>query len=116
MPALEFSTHGSNSTRPARLGAADCLTRITYDALADRYAEMFPGPYQSLIEQHAVAASVEEIHSPGVVVDAGCGLGHVTADLSRRGLMSRTASPRSGKSAPHWPNHTRNEPMLVKAS
>jgi hypothetical protein len=62
------------------------VTQPGYDALADRYAEMFPGPYQSPIEQHAVAAFVEKIHSPGVVVDVGCGLGHVTADLHRRGL------------------------------
>jgi SAM-dependent methyltransferase len=62
------------------------VTQPGYDALADRYAEMFTGPYQSPIEQHAVAAFVEKVGSPGVVVDVGCGIGHVTADLDRRGL------------------------------
>jgi SAM-dependent methyltransferase len=62
------------------------MTQPGYEALADRYAEMFPGPYQSPIERHAVAAFVEKIRSAGVVVDVGCGLGHVTADLARRGL------------------------------
>ncbi|MEE3067456.1 MAG: class I SAM-dependent methyltransferase [Actinomycetota bacterium] len=62
------------------------MTQPGYDALADCYAETFPGPYQSSIEHHAVAAFVDEIKSTGVVVDVGCGLGHVTADLDRRGL------------------------------
>jgi SAM-dependent methyltransferase len=47
---------------------------------------MFPGPYQSSIERHAVAAFVDAIDADGVVVDVGCGLGHVTDDLARRGL------------------------------
>jgi len=62
------------------------MTQPGYDALADRYAAMFPGPYQSPIEQHAVAAFVDRIAGPGVVVDVGCGIGHVAADLDRRGL------------------------------
>lgn len=62
------------------------MTQPGYEALAERYAAMFPGPYQSPTEQHAVAAFVEKIHSAGVVVDVGCGIGHVTADLARRGL------------------------------
>lgn len=61
------------------------MTQPGYDALADRYAAMFPGPYQSPIERHAVAAFVERIDGPGVVVDVGCGIGHVAADLHRRG-------------------------------
>jgi SAM-dependent methyltransferase len=66
--------------------AAEPMTQPGYEALAERYAAMFPGPYQSPIEQHAVAAFVEKIHTAGVVVDVGCGIGHVTADLARRGL------------------------------
>ena len=62
------------------------MTQPGYDALAERYAAMFPGPYQSAIERHAVAAFVETIDADGVIVDVGCGLGHVTADLARRGL------------------------------
>lgn len=73
----------------ALLGAvvhSEHVTQPGYDALADRYAAMFPGPYQSQIEQHAVAAFVERIGGSGVVVDVGCGIGHVAADLRRRGL------------------------------
>ena len=55
--------------------------------MAEVYADTFPGPYQSSIEQHAVAAFVDTICLPGAVVDVGCGLGHVTADLNRRGLV-----------------------------
>ncbi|WP_199256175.1 class I SAM-dependent methyltransferase [Mycolicibacterium mengxianglii] len=62
------------------------MTQPGYEALADRYAETFPGPFQSPIERHAVEAFVENIHATGVVVDVGCGLGHVTADIARRGL------------------------------
>ena len=62
------------------------MTQPGYDTMAGRYAAMFPGPYQSAIERHAVAAFVDAIDADGVVVDVGCGLGHVTADLARRGL------------------------------
>jgi trans-aconitate methyltransferase len=62
------------------------MTQPGYEVLADRYAAMFPGAYQTPIERHAVAAFVERIHTAGVVVDVGCGLGHVTADLAGRGL------------------------------
>ncbi len=67
------------------------MTQPGYEALADRYAAMFSRPYQSPIERHAVAALVERIDSPGVVVDVGCGLGHVTADLAHRGLDDETS-------------------------
>jgi SAM-dependent methyltransferase len=69
-----------------RYAEGELVTQPGYDALAHRYAEMFTGPYQTPIERHAVAAFVEKIGSPGVVVDVGCGIGHVTADLDRRGL------------------------------
>ncbi len=62
------------------------MTQPGYEVLADRYAAMFPSAYQSAIEQHAVAAFAEQIPSQGIVVDVGCGLGHVTADLARRRL------------------------------
>ncbi|AQA06775.1 SAM-dependent methyltransferase [Mycobacterium sp. MS1601] len=57
-----------------------------YEVLAQRYAAMFPSAYQTSVEQHAVAAFVETIELEGVVLDVGCGLGHVTADLARHGL------------------------------
>lgn len=69
------------------------MTQPGYDALAGRYAEMFPGPYQSAIERHAVAAFVDAIDSDGAVVDVGCGLGHVTDDLARRGLDAVGCDP-----------------------
>ncbi|MBI3224892.1 MAG: methyltransferase domain-containing protein [Mycolicibacterium cosmeticum] len=62
------------------------MTQPGYEKLAERYAAMFPGPYQSSIERHAVAAFLEAIDSDGVVVDVGCGLGHVTDDLARQGV------------------------------
>lgn len=63
------------------------MTQPGYDALAERYAAMFPGPYQSPIERHAVAAFAELVPATGFVVDVGCGLGHVADDLARRGLQ-----------------------------
>jgi hypothetical protein len=36
-----------------------------YHALADRYAEMFPGPYQFPVEQHTVAAFVAKVSLVG---------------------------------------------------
>ena len=87
LPTAALTTLTPSTTQPCGPQCdSEHVTQPGYDALADRYAEMFPGPYHSPIEQHAVAAFVEKIHSPGVVVDVGCGLGHVTADLHRRGL------------------------------
>lgn len=60
-----------------------------YDAMADVYAEAVPTAYQSPIEQHAAAAFAERVlavDATGVVVDVGCGTGHVVADLDSRGL------------------------------
>lgn len=60
-----------------------------YDALADLYADMFPASSTTPLERHAVAAFAELVLDSavgGVVVDVGCGIGHVTADLAHRGL------------------------------
>lgn len=74
-------------------GSGESVTQPGYEVLAERYAEMFPSAYQTPIEGHAVAAFIERIRSEGAVVDVGCGLGHVTADLARRGLAAIGCDP-----------------------
>lgn len=69
------------------------MTQPGYNVLAERYAEMFPSAYQTPIERHSVAAFVERIRREGQVVDVGCGVGHVTADLARRGLDAVGCDP-----------------------
>lgn len=59
-----------------------------YDALADLYDRTFPEPYLTPLERHAVAAFADLVHESGidgVVLDVGCGIGHVTADLHAQG-------------------------------
>lgn len=73
--------------------SGEVVTQPGYDVLAERYASMFPSAYQTSIERHAVAAFVERIHGEGCVVDVGCGVGHVTADLARRGLDAMGCDP-----------------------
>lgn len=70
-------------------------TQPGYDALADQYADMFTGAYQYPIEQYAMAAFVDRIGADrdGVVLDVGCGIGHVAGDLSRRGLTVLGVEP-----------------------
>jgi SAM-dependent methyltransferase len=75
------------------LGDGEDMTQPGYDVLAERYSEMFPSAYQTSIERHSVAAFVERIRSEGQVVDVGCGIGHVTADLARRGLDAIGCDP-----------------------
>ncbi len=60
-----------------------------YDAVADLYADTFPATYMSPLERAVVAAFAESVRDgpvEGLVVDVGCGVGHVTADLSSRRL------------------------------
>lgn len=69
-----------------------------YDALAELYAETFPNPYLTPLERHAVHAfadAVREQSTAGVVVDVGCGPGHVTADLVSLGLSAVGVDPSS---------------------
>ncbi|MCL2536444.1 MAG: methyltransferase domain-containing protein [Nocardiaceae bacterium] len=61
-----------------------------YDALADLYAETLPDPYLTPLERYAVAAFADLVIDSdcdeGIVLDVGCGTGHVVADLSAKGL------------------------------
>ncbi|RVW03551.1 class I SAM-dependent methyltransferase [Rhodococcus spongiicola] len=65
------------------------MTQPGYDAVADLYSEALPTPYQTPLERHVVGAFADlvlERPLEGIVLDVGCGLGHVTADLAGRGL------------------------------
>nr|WP_206037785.1 class I SAM-dependent methyltransferase [Rhodococcus sp. HNM0569] len=60
---------------------------------------MFPTAYQSTLEQYVVAAFADHVYehaSGGFVLDIGCGIGHVTADLADRGLDVLGVEPSRG--------------------
>ncbi|RCK68389.1 class I SAM-dependent methyltransferase [Desertihabitans brevis] len=69
-----------------------------YDVLAETYHEVLPLPYQTPLEEHAVAAFADTVlrrDAAGVVVDVGCGTGGVAADLTARGLAVVGVDPSS---------------------
>lgn len=56
-----------------------------YDSLAAQYEDAFPEPFRTPLERHAIAAFAGHVRESGLsgpVVDAGCGTGHVTAELA----------------------------------
>lgn len=66
--------------------------------MAERYAEAFPSAYLNALERHVVtvfAGMVGDALADGVVVDIGCGTGHVTADLAAAGLPAIGVDPSS---------------------
>jgi len=65
----------------------DDATRLSYDAVAERYAEAFADELaERPLERGLLDAFVELTSSqPGRVVDVGCGPGHVTRYLVDRG-------------------------------
>ncbi|TCP45064.1 methyltransferase family protein [Tamaricihabitans halophyticus] len=66
-------------------------TRIAYDAVADRYAELFRDMLDSLPMERALLAAFAELvrdNSSGAVADIGCGPGQVTAHLHALGLTT----------------------------
>ncbi|WP_219924542.1 class I SAM-dependent methyltransferase [Nocardioides campestrisoli] len=74
-------------------------TQPGYDALASAYDEAFPTGYATLVERHVVALFAEELLADGPagpVVDLGCGAGHITHDLDRRGLDVLGVDPSTG--------------------
>ncbi|EGD53478.1 class I SAM-dependent methyltransferase [Gordonia neofelifaecis] len=73
--------------------------RPGYDALAEKYAETFPEPFQTAIERRAVDAFADLVQASGLepgVVDVGCGTGGVAAHLARRGLSVHGVDPSTG--------------------
>lgn len=86
---IRARSYGRNVSGTTRLSNARLVhvDQPGYDALAELYASTFPSPYLTPIEEHAVAAFADTVRDSGldgVVVDVGCGLGQVTADLARR--------------------------------
>lgn len=62
-------------------------TKVAYDAVATRYAELFSNILETLPLERALLqafADVVGVHEP--VADLGCGPGHLTAHLNRLGL------------------------------
>ncbi|WOC12439.1 class I SAM-dependent methyltransferase [Gordonia sp. MP11Mi] len=70
-----------------------------YDALAQTYADLIEGAFQSPLEQSAVDAFVVHVRATGLgteAVDVGCGIGHVTAYLTSAGFAVTAVDPSSG--------------------
>ncbi|SHF65589.1 class I SAM-dependent DNA methyltransferase [Streptoalloteichus hindustanus] len=66
-------------------------TRAAYDAVAPRYAEKIPERYHANPFNHAmvpVFAELIQAHGGGLVLDVGCGPGHVTAHLHALGVTA----------------------------
>jgi len=64
-------------------------TRTAYDGAAPEYAELIPGHYRSRPLAHALIPLFTELvlaSGGGLVADAGCGPGHITAHLHTLGL------------------------------
>lgn len=76
-------------------------TQPGYDALAERYAQTFPTPFQTALERRAVDAFADMVletpRTPSpVVIDVGCGTGGVAAHLNGRGIRVRGVEPSAG--------------------
>lgn len=66
-------------------------TRVAYDAVASRYAELFSNVLETLPVERALLAAFAELvraHDAGPVADIGCGPGHVTSHLHALGLTT----------------------------
>lgn len=62
-------------------------TKVAYDAVASRYAELFSDILETLpLERALLAAFADLVRAGGPVADIGCGPGHLTAHLHELGL------------------------------
>ena len=83
-----------------------------YDALASTYDELFPTGFTAAWERRAVdlfGDDLVEAGARGIVVDVGCGTGHVTQALAERGLSVTGIDPSPGMLAiarRHYPTLT----------
>ncbi|MER6027641.1 class I SAM-dependent methyltransferase [Streptomyces sp. NPDC001851] len=73
-------------TAPHAHAAASAVTRRSYDTVADRYAAEIGDELDGKPLDRALLDAFAELASDGPVVDVGCGPGHATAHLSRRGV------------------------------
>ena len=70
-----------------------------YDVLAQTYAELIEGAFQSPLEQSAVDAFAVHVRAAGLgtgVVDVGCGIGHVAAYLKTARFAVTAVDPSRG--------------------
>lgn len=67
---------------------ASAATRRGYDAVAERYAVEIGGELDGKPLDRALLDAFAELASDGPIVDIGCGPGHATAYLARRGAQA----------------------------
>ncbi|MGC5245666.1 class I SAM-dependent methyltransferase [Gordonia sp. DT219] len=70
-----------------------------YDALAQLYATTFPTAFTTPLERHSIEVFTETVRARAddpVVVDVGCGIGHVAAHLAAGGVQVIAVDPSSG--------------------
>lgn len=89
MGTTALSLSAATPDCPSRFWNHGRVTQPGYDELASVYDEAFPAGFTSVVERHAAAVFAEDLLATGLsgpVLDIGCGAGHVTHDLSLRGL------------------------------
>ncbi|NDZ94679.1 class I SAM-dependent methyltransferase [Streptomyces sp. SID6673] len=73
------------------------MTQPGYDALAAEYAAAFPSAFRSELERHAVDCFADMLASETgdtpLVIDIGCGQGHIAAHLHARGMSVLGVDP-----------------------
>ncbi|WP_330231308.1 methyltransferase domain-containing protein [Nocardia sp. NBC_00508] len=74
-------------TPPSPDSVTSAATRRGYDAVAERYAVEIGDELKRKPLDRALLDTFVELASDGTIVDVGCGPGHVTAHLARRGAQ-----------------------------